>query len=130
MNLSIFRAYDIRGKYPSEIKEETVFEISRALGHFWKGGKIVVARDGRLSSLPLYRAVLRGLKIQNKELKIVKAGLATTPMFYFLVIKLKARGGIMITASHNPKEYNGLKVVGKNAEMISGKEVLKIISKS
>ena len=54
--------------------------------------------------------------------------MATTPMFYFLVNKLNAAGGIMITASHNPKEYNGLKVVGKNAEMVGGEEILKLMT--
>ena len=125
MNEGIFKAYDIRGIYPKEVNPQTASEISRALGRFFPKGKIVVARDGRRGSPELYKAVIKGL--QRREL--IKAGLATTPMFYFTVAKLKAQGGIMVTASHNPKEYNGFKVVGRNAQMISGKEVLRIMNK-
>lgn len=132
----IFKAYDVRGKYPDEINEDAVAEISEALVKYFKKslpanrrGKIVVAHDARLSSPSLYKSVLQKLKIGNLKLEIVPAGIATTPMFYFLVNKLKAAGGIMITASHNPKEYNGLKVVGPKAEPISGKEVYELYKK-
>ena len=128
MNKSIFRAYDIRGKYPDEINEQAVYEISSGLSRFFKMGKVVVAHDARLSSPCLYREVLKGFSV-NKGIKLIKVGFATTPMFYFLVGKLKAKGGVVVTASHNPKEWNGLKVVGKGAKMISGKEVLKILQK-
>ncbi len=128
INRRIFRAYDIRGIYPSEINDEVALKIGRAFGKTRKG-TVVVGRDGRIGSLKLYRAVIKGLKNGNSKLKIAAVGLATTPMFYVLVQKLGAAGGIMVTASHNPKEYNGFKVVGRNARMISGKEVLKIISK-
>ncbi|KKU94474.1 MAG: Phosphomannomutase [Candidatus Jorgensenbacteria bacterium GW2011_GWA1_48_13] len=127
MNQDIFKAYDIRGIYPSEISEKTAFEIGLGLGRFFGKGRVVVARDGRRGSPKLYQAVIKGLKTNN--LQLITVGLATTPMFYFLVAKLGCRGGIIVTASHNPKEYNGFKVVGKNAEMISGKEVLRIMNK-
>ena len=132
INPGIFKAYDIRGKYPAEINEGVVFEIARALGSFFKKGKIVVAHDARLSSKTLYRAIVRGLNHSNvlKNLRIVSVGLGTTPMFYFLVGKLKASGGIIVTASHNPKEYNGLKVVRRGVQMISGKKILKIMTNS
>ena len=71
----------------------------------------------------LYKAVIKSLIANESPFKIHKIGLATTPAFYFLVNKLKAVGGIMITASHNPKEFNGLKVVGKKAAPISGAEI-------
>jgi phosphomannomutase len=138
----IFKAYDIRGRYPDELNEEAAKEIAAALAKYFKRGKFVVAHDARLSSIPLYQSVLSG--IINKELKIKNienpfiihnsyfvihaVGLATTPMFYFLVNKLKAVGGIMITASHNPKEFNGLKVVGPKAEIISGKEIYQLLT--
>lgn len=128
MDTFIFKAYDIRGVYPEQINPKITFGISQSLASFFGGGKIIVARDGRVGSLELYRAAIKGFKIHDSRIKLVEVGLATTPMFYFLVQRLGARGGIMITASHNPKEYNGLKVVGRNAEMISGKEVLKIIN--
>lgn len=130
MNPKIFRAYDIRGKYPKEINEAVVSKITQSLGKYFKSkAAIVIGHDARLSSPSLYKATLKGLNYSNilKNMRIVSVGLATTPMFYFLVNHLKADAGIMITASHNPKDYNGLKVVGKNAIPISGKEILKLI---
>lgn len=130
----IFKAYDIRGKYPKQINRVTAYTIARSLGDYFKlrirskKPTVVVARDVRLSSPTLYKAVILGLEDSEKN-KIIKVGLATTPIFYFLVNHLRADYGIMVTASHNPKEWNGLKVVGKNAEMISGTQVLKIVQK-
>lgn len=136
MNKSIFRAYDVRGKYPSEIDEEAVFQIALALGKFFnlktkklKKSKIciVVARDTRLSSPSLYRELIKGLNQSGGKIKLIKAGLATTPMLYFLTNYYKADGGVMVTASHNSKGYNGLKVVKENSNSMSGFEVLKLI---
>ncbi|KKU76245.1 MAG: Phosphomannomutase [Candidatus Giovannonibacteria bacterium GW2011_GWB1_47_6b] len=134
MDSSIFKAYDIRGKYPQEINEKIVSEIIRRF--FNSKFKIIIGHDARLSSPSLYKALNKNLKIDNSclpvgmgKLKIVPAGMTTTPMLYFLVNKLKADFGIMLTASHNPKEYNGLKIVGKNAIPISGKEILRIMNK-
>lgn len=145
----IFKAYDIRGKYPSEINEKVVSEITQALVRYFVlkaknyklKAKLVVACDARLSSPALYRAVLKAFSVQRSAARkgkaktlnanrytLYPAGIATTPMFYFLVNKLKASGGIMVTASHNPKEYNGLKIVGKNAQPVSGNEILKIMN--
>ena len=147
MDFKIFKAYDVRGKHPSELNEETVFRIAEAIGKYFflkakssrqergssKTAKlkaiIVIGRDARLSSPSLYKAVLNGLKAKSLKLKAIPVGIVTTPMFYFLVNKLKADGGIMVTASHNPKEYNGLKIVGKKAAPMSGKEILKIINR-
>jgi len=142
INPGIFKANDIRGKYPSEINEKVVSEIVERLGKFFNSGKIIIAHDARLSSPKLYRAAIKGmmnneLGIKNKNKKpiihnskfiILKAGLATTPMFYFLVKKLKAGGGVIITASHNPKNYNGLKIVDKNALPISGITIKKSLN--
>ena len=124
-NSNIFRAYDIRGKYPKEINEKNLAEIIPAIIRVLKPKTIIIGRDARLSSPSLYRATINQLKVQ--KLKIVPAGIITTPMLSFLVNKLKADGGIMITASHNPKGYNGLKIVGKNAIPVSGKDILKLI---
>jgi phosphomannomutase len=126
----IFKTYDIRGIYPKEINESVIREIGAGLVKMFGGGTVIIGRDGRLSSPALYRAILREFKRNRKKIKIIAAGLITTPMLYFLVNKLKARGGVMVTASHNPKEYNGLKIVGEKAKMISGKEILKIMSNS
>ena|SRR3989338_3909884 len=135
MNPSIFKAYDIRGRYPEEINEEVVAKIAREVRGRLGGGKIVVGHDARLSSPALYKSVLQSLKIKKflpagrqVKFKIEAVGLATTPMLYFLVNKLKAAGGIMITASHNPKEFNGLKIVGKKAIPIGGAEIKKWIT--
>ena len=131
MNSKIFKANDIRGKYPDELNERDVFEIAKAVRkHFGPRAKIVVGRDTRLSSPSLYKAVLEGVKCQMLNVKCFEVGMITTPMLYFLVNKLKADGGIMVTASHNPKEYNGLKIVGKKAAPMSGKEIEKLAIKN
>lgn len=142
MDKGIFKAYNVRGRYPQEIDEEIVFDITRALGRYFKPGKIIIGHDSRLSSPSLYQAVLKGFMIHDSRLsarqarlaarqakfKILKVGMTTTPMFYFLVNEFRAQGGVMVTASHNPKNYNGLKVVGKKAKMIGGKEVYKLMT--
>jgi phosphomannomutase len=127
LDLSIFKANDIRGRYPKDINEDVVFEIADKLKRFFKK-TIVVGHDARLSSVFLYNSVLKALKT-NQNLEIFEAGLITTPQIYFLVNKLKAGGGIVITASHNPREYNGLKVVDNSGAAISGQDLLKIMKK-
>ena len=130
MNPDIFKAYDIRGKYPNEINEKIVSDIIVTLIKNLKPKTIVIGHDARLSSTKLYKAATKELKHFNilKNIKIIKGGLMTTPMLYFLVNYFNADLGIMITASHNPKEYNGLKIVGKNAIPISGKEIYKLVN--
>jgi len=128
----IFKAYDIRGRYPSEINEKIVAKIFNALEKKYLKTKncqlktIVVGHDARLSSPRLYQAALKNLQTY-KLINLQTIGLATTPMFYFLANHFNADLGIMITASHNPKEYNGLKIVGKKAIPISGKEIYNIL---
>lgn len=129
MNQNIFKAYDIRGIFPSEINEKIISEIAVTLIKNFKPKTIVIGRDARLSSPLLCRTAIESVKYQTLSVKIIKIGVATTPMFYFLVNHFNADLGIMITASHNPKEYNGLKIVGKNAMPISGKEIGKLIDK-
>ena len=107
--MSIFRAYDIRGRYPSEINKEIAFKIGSAFGKFIKGKRIVVGCDARESSPDLKDAIMSGLFKAEKE--IIDIGLSTTPMFYFAANHLDADGGVMITASHLGPEFNGLKLV-------------------
>lgn len=128
---NIFHAYDIRGVYPREINEEVVGEI---VGRFFhepriksRKRKIVIGHDARLSSPALYCAAIKNIKRRASAVKILEIGLATTPQLSFLVNDLRADGGIMITASHNPKEYNGLKIVGRNAVSIGGYEIKRAI---
>jgi phosphomannomutase len=130
---TIFRAYDIRGKYPAQINAETVAvaipAIIKALKLSPRGEKtIIVGHDARLSSPELYRACIEALA-KERGVQALSVGLVTTPMLYFLVNKHKAAGGITVTASHNPKDYNGLKMVRERAIPVSGKEVLARIMK-
>ena len=126
INSGLFKAYDVRGVYPGEINEGAVCEISRTLGKFFKRGTVVLGRDARISSPRLYNAARNAL-LENKSMKILAAGMITTPELYFLVNYFKANGGIMITASHNPPKYNGMKVVGAGAGPISGEDVRRYV---
>lgn len=136
INPDIFHAYDIRGQYPIEINEKIISQIAysfilkiknQSAGQRTKI-KIIIGRDTRLSSPNLYHAAINSIKQQKSKIKIIEIGLTTTPMFYLLTHYFKADGGIMITASHNPKEFNGLKIVGKNAIPISGKEIGELVN--
>jgi phosphomannomutase len=135
LNTSIFKAYDIRGIYPTDINEEAVKQVALACLKILevKKGEIILAHDGRHGSLELCTAMEKYFELarQNysKKISVRNAGLTTTPMFYFLVNHFNAVGGCMITASHNPKEYNGVKVVREGAAMVSGTEVLEMIGK-
>lgn len=118
VNSSIFKAYDIRGVYPDEINEEVVFKIAQAFVLFlqkkqrnWK--KIVVSRDNRLSSSLLCKAVIKGIRAAGAD--VIDIGLAPTPMFYFAVAHYGFDGGIQVSASHNPAQFNGLKIVREKA---------------
>lgn len=116
MDTSIFKAYDIRGEYPNEFNEETAQHIARAVALFLHAKKILIAMDNRTSSPSLKEAVIKGLSEEGVD--IVDAGITTTPMFYFAVNKEKTDGGIMITASHNPPKYNGLKITRQEARPV------------
>jgi phosphomannomutase/phosphoglucomutase len=127
LNQSIFRGSDIRGRYPDEINEEVFEEIGEKLAGNFDDGLILVAYDGRKSSPSLAKAseegIKKGAKKNGKNLKVEMVGLSTTPMFYFLANELKASGGIMITASHNPPDENGAIIIGKNVKLLSGEDL-------
>lgn len=135
INPSIFRAYDIRGIYPQDLNERGVFLIGQAFAKFLekteakKSGKlkIAVGRDNRLSGPALRRHLIRG--ITSMGVDAVDLGLATTSMLYFAVARYRYDGGIIITASHNPKKYNGFKLVRENAIPISEESGLKEIQR-
>jgi len=119
---SIYRAYDVRGKYPSALNEAIAEKVANIFAkHFLGKGPVVVAHDARESSPALYRSVIRGFRGRD----IIAVGPSTTPMFYFFVIARKAAGGIMVTASHQPAEWNGLKAVGPKAVPINGFDIKK-----
>lgn len=108
----IFKAYDIRGVVDKQLTEEGVELIGRALGSETKkrGGKeIVIGRDGRLSGPRLSAALARG--IQSTGIDVIDVGVVATPMVYFAAYELNAGSGVMVTGSHNPPEYNGIKMV-------------------
>ncbi len=129
MNRTIFKAYDIRGTYPEEINAETITIIGGTLAEMTAAGVFVIAHDARHGSAELaaklHEAVAVAATRLGKTFQFELVGLATTPMFYFLVNHFGGSGGAMITASHNPANYNGLKVVGPGAVTISGTEILK-----
>jgi phosphomannomutase len=128
MDPSIFKAYDIRGIYPTEINEIGATQIGRACAKLFKPGKIIIAHDVRHGSVELSKAITESItEVSNGQHEIVFVGLSTTPMFYFLVKELRATGGCMITASHNPKNYNGFKIVEEKAHVVSGIAVRDII---
>lgn len=112
---NIFKAYDVRGLYPEELNEEIVYKIARAYGQMRQKElgqndlTIATGRDMRLSSPMLHEALKRGLIEQG--IRVVDLGLCSTPTFYYAVAHYGYNGGLLISASHNPKEYNGVKIV-------------------
>ena len=121
--MSIFKAYDIRGIYPDEINEDIIFKIGRAYSDILKEENpkkkltIVVGRDMRLSSPELTKSLINGVIQQG--VNVINIGLASTPTFYFAVSYFKYDGGMIVSASHNPKEYNGIKIVRRKATPVS-----------
>ena len=114
----IFKAYDIRGIYPTELNTEIAEKIGRALTVFLHAKKIVVGRDMRPHSRPLFEAIAKGITEQGAD--VIDLGLCSTPQSYHANGKLGADGSIMITASHNPGEWNGFKLCRKDAVPIGG----------
>ncbi len=111
VNMSIFKTYDIRGVWGEELDENSCTNLAKAIGTFCINREIpivVLARDGRNSSPEMYEIFKQTLLSQG--INIYDVGLVPTPVFYYSVIRMNVRFGIMITASHNPKEYNGVKM--------------------
>jgi len=108
-----FKAYDVRGKVPSELNKELAYKIGRAFSKFTKAKKIVIGYDIRKSSIEISEALKNG--ITDSGVDVIDIGLCGTEMIYFSTPHFDADGGIMITASHNPPEYNGMKFVGKGS---------------
>jgi phosphomannomutase len=117
MHESIFKAYDIRGIYPSEINEQDVYRIAKAYCEFVKPKEVVIGCDVRLSSPALKKAAIKA--VVDGGIKVIDVGEISTDMLYFAVANYGYAGGFSITASHNPKEYNGLKFVREGSRPIS-----------
>ena len=109
----IFKAYDIRGVTPDELDAEGAHRIGRATARFIGAATLAVGRDARRSSPELFEALVRG--IHDEGVDVADLGLASTPMLYYAVEALAAGGGIMVTASHNPAQYNGFKICREHA---------------
>ena len=120
INTSIFKAYDVRGLYPSEVNEDAARAIGRGFVAYLQAKRIAVSRDMRLSSPSVAAAFIDGARAQGAD--VVDYGMMGTDMMYFAVARDGLDGGAQITASHNPKEYNGIKMVRREAFPLSGDE--------
>jgi phosphomannomutase len=118
LNPSIFKAYDVRGVYPDEINEDAARAIGVGFIAYLQAKTIAVSRDMRLSSPALAAAFIDGVTSQGAN--VVDYGMTPTDMLYFAVARDGLEGGVQITASHNPKQYNGMKMVRQEAFPLSG----------
>jgi phosphomannomutase len=118
----VFKAYDVRGVYPSELDEEGAYAIGRAYVEQFEPRRIAVGRDMRLSSPSMAAAVIDGAADGGAD--VFDLGLVGTEMLYFAVAELELDGGICVTASHNPKEYSGMKIVRQGALPVGGESGL------
>lgn len=123
--LSSFKAYDIRGRIPDEFNEDLAYKIGRAYASMLSTSKVCVGRDVRLSSEAISAALTRGLNTQGCD--VVDIGLCPTEEVYFVTSHMRLDGGIMVTASHNPVDYNGMKLVREESRPISADTGLKDI---
>ncbi|HZB94577.1 MAG TPA: phosphomannomutase/phosphoglucomutase, partial [Herpetosiphonaceae bacterium] len=113
----IFKAYDIRGVYPTELDETAAYKIGRAFVTFVGADQVIVGRDMRLSGPQLFKAVTDGITDQGAD--VVDIGMVSTDQYYFACSRLGG-AGMMVTASHNPKQYNGFKMVREMPYLLSG----------
>ncbi len=120
-----FKAYDVRGVYPDEVNEEMAYRVGRVFSAMFAAETVVVGHDIRLSGPALVEALTEGLR--HGGTNVINIGECGTEMIYFATAHLRADGGIMVTASHNPKEYNGMKLVRRDARPISADTGLKEI---
>ena len=125
--LKCFKAYDIRGKVPSELNPELAYKIGKAFARLTNAEKIVIGHDVRKSSEAISDALSRGLTESGVD--VYDIGLCGTEMIYYSTPAFEAGGGIMITASHNPPEYNGMKFVGKGSVPVGYDSGLKEVEK-
>jgi phosphomannomutase len=119
INPSIFKAYDIRGIYPTDLNEAAAYAIGRAFVTFLAVDRVLVGRDMRLSGPQIFDAVTRGIMDQGAD--VINIGMVSTDQFYFACSE-KQLPGMMVTASHNPKEYSGFKMVRQMPYLLSGAE--------
>ena len=123
--IDCFKAYDVRGRVPDQLNEDIAYRIGRAFVQFLGARSVVVGHDIRLSSPALSAALVRGLREQGAD--VIDIGLCGTEEVYFATFHLGVDGGIAVTASHNPMDYNGMKFVREGSRPISGDTGLKDI---
>jgi phosphomannomutase len=123
--LACFKAYDVRGRMPDELNEDIAYSIGRAFAQYLKPTTVVVGYDIRLTSKQMCDKVIEGLR--DAGTNVLNIGMCGTEEVYFATPHLKADGGICVTASHNPKDYNGMKFVREGSRPISGDTGLKDI---
>ena len=126
INLSAFKAYDVRGRIPDEINADLVYRIGRAYAAFVQPKKVAVGRDIRLTSEEFAQALIRGLV--DSGVDVVDIGISGTEGVYFATFHYALDGGVMVTASHNPADYNGLKLVREQSKPIGADTGLKEIA--
>jgi phosphomannomutase len=124
---TIFKAYDIRGIYPNQVNEDVAYRIAQAYAKFIQPKTVALGRDVRLSGATLFEATKQGFL--DHGVNVVDIGVITTDMYYFAVANYGYDGGVQISASHNPREYNGFKMVREKAIPISGDSGIKDIQK-
>ena len=117
IKIDCFKAYDVRGQIPNQLNPDVCYRIGNATADYLGAGSVVVGRDMRLTSKEFADAVIRGLTEAGVD--VYDIGLCGTEMVYFATSFLNAGGGIMVTASHNPADYNGLKIVREEAKPVS-----------
>ncbi len=121
--MSVFKTYDIRGIYGKELDESLGYRLGRALARYMKGGAFLLGHDARIHSPALYRAVAAGIIEEGRKASGI--GLVSTPQLHYTQINRKVEAGIMVTASHNPKEYHGFKVFDSKGGSLSYDKGLK-----
>ncbi len=117
-SLTCFKAYDIRGKVPSELNDDIAYQIGRSFARFVQANKVVVGRDVRHSGESLSKALIKGLADEGTD--VFDIGVCGTEEIYFATAHFQMDGGIVVTASHNPADFNGMKLVREAAKPISG----------
>jgi phosphomannomutase len=128
LDTSIFKAYDVRGIHPTQLHGEVARRIGRAFIDYLAAKRIAVGRDVRVSSPEIASAFIRGARSQGAS--VTDIGIVGTDMLYYYVAKEDLDGGAIITASHNPKEYNGIKMVRRGALALSGDAGIKEIKEA
>ncbi|HRH76574.1 MAG TPA: phosphomannomutase [Cellvibrionaceae bacterium] len=118
MNITCFKAYDIRGRVPDELNEDVAYRVGRAFAEYLNAKRLVVGHDIRLTSPVLTDALVRGMTDAGAD--VIHIGQCGTEEVYFATFALEVDGGICVTASHNPMDYNGMKLVREGSKPISG----------